>query len=260
MQLVCQASAVQELNQLALNNSHSILIEGPVGCGKTYLAKQYANMLQVPDFQIISPDVQSVREAVEGCMTLDTPIVICIENLDTGVSAAAYALLKFLEEPTSNVYIVVTCTNINHVPDTIISRSAIVTACAPIDSDIAVYAETKNFDRYYQLKDSKLWACVRTFKDVDIVLAMNPAQISYFEKLEGLVSFKDTISNIVWKLGHYEDNSETPIDLVIRYIIGICNSPFIQRSGIDCITELSSGRVAAHATLAKFAFNCKYCE
>jgi hypothetical protein len=64
----------------------------------------------------------------------------------------------------------------------------------------------------------------------------------------------------MWKLGHFEDKTETPVELVVRYIMELVNTPHVKQAGIECISDISKGRVAQHAVLAKFAFECKYCE
>lgn len=260
MTFVCQKEALNQLEELSRNDRHSVLIEGVPGCGKTYLAKQYAKMLNISDFQVIDSTVNSIRESIEACYTLSTPVVLCIENLDSGVAAASYALLKFLEEPASNVYIVVTCSSMYRVPDTIVSRSVCVVTSPPVESDIEQYASHINFERFHFLEGTKLWKCIRAFKHADIVLNMSNEQLEYFNKLDSVMKFEDTVSNLIWKLGHYEDNTETPLEIVISYIVKWCNSSHIRQSGIQCIKELSSKRIASHAVLAKFAFECKYKE
>ena len=115
MELISQRAALEDLHRLADANKHSILIEGSEGCGKSYIAKQYATMLDIVDFQVVEPKVQCIKEAINSCYVIDNPIVLYIENLDTGVLAASYALLKFLEEPSSHVYIVITCRNLQNI-------------------------------------------------------------------------------------------------------------------------------------------------
>lgn len=260
MNFICQNASIEELNMLAAGDRHSVLIEGPEGSGKTFLARKYASMLQVPDFQEISPKVDTIKEAIDTCMQIATPIVLCIENLDCGVPAASYTLLKFLEEPLPNVYIVVTCKNLKNIPDTIVSRSVVVSTAPPVDMDISNYAISRDIEKFKQLQQTRLWKCVRTFKDADIVLGMDAEQIKYFTDLESIAKFRDTVSNLVWQIGHYPNNSETPVELVIRYLIELCNTAHIRQAGISCISDLTQGRVAAHAAIAKFVFVCKYCE
>lgn len=260
MKFVCQEKPLAELDTLRLSDRHSVLIEGPSGCGKTYLAMQYASMMQISDFQVVQPKVDEIKSSIEACIQLTNPVVLCIENLDTGVSAASYALLKFLEEPSSNVYIVVTCRNLKYVPDTIISRSAVVVTAPPVDADIATYSLSVNKNKFDELKLSKLWACVRTFKDAELVLNMTPEQLTYFNELSNICKFNDSVSNLVWKISHYDDNSECPIELVIRYIMNEIDTQHIKKAGIECLNDLALKRIASHAVLAKFVFNAKYCE
>ena len=260
MNFRCQESALLDLQKLCSGDRHSVLIEGVSGSGKTYLAMQYASMLQVADFQLIEPTVQAVKSAIDECCKLDNSVVLCIENLDTGVAAASYAILKFLEEPNPNIYIVVTCRNIHNIPDTIISRSVCVVTSPPIGADLANYAECKDITKYLERKNLVIWRCVRTFKDVDIVLNLTDSQLSYFDDLNKLICFKDSVSNMMWTLGHYSDSTETPIDLVIRYLIEISDSSYVRSAGIKCIQELNSARIASHAVIARFLFEVKYCE
>ena len=68
------------------------------------------------------------------------------------------------------------------------------------------------------------------------------------------------MSNIVWNIGHYPDNSETPVRLVIQCIMDRINTAHIRKAGVACLNDLASKRVAPHAAIAKFAFEAKYCE
>lgn len=258
---ICQKEAIKQLEDYCKCNAHSILIEGAQGSGKSYLAQMYAkNMLNIEDFYLVSPTVQNIRAIIEDCYKLSNPIVIIIENLDLGVKAASYTLLKFLEEPVSHAYVVVTCRNIKNIPDTIVSRSLTVTTSPPIDVDIDKFASEYNSLRFNQIHNKDIWACVHTFKDAQIVLDMSDSQISYFDSIRSILTFKDSISNMMWKLGHYEDNSETPIEIVIEYIMFISNDRHIKKAGIDCMRDISNGRIAQHAAIAKFLFEAKYCE
>lgn len=260
MDFACQKAALDELKMLAESGRHSIMIEGPAGCGKSYLALQFAKMLGVTDFQTVEPTVQAIRDTIDGCFQVGNPVVLCIENLDRGVASASYTILKFLEEPASNIYIVITCRNMNRVPDTIISRSVCVNAAPPIEADIDTYARSKDLAKFNQVCGSILWKCVRTFGDADTVLHMTDAQLAYFDGLQKLVGFRESISSTSWALQHYADNSETPIELVIRYVMEICNSHTIKHAGIACLSDITAGRIASHAAVARFVLDCKYLE
>lgn len=260
MNFVSQNTPTLQLMDLANSRHHSILIEGPQGCGKTYLAKQYAAMLNVSDFEVVKCSVDTIRDAIDETCKIKNDVVICLENLDDGVLSASYTILKFLEEPLPNVYIVVTCRNLKKVPDTIISRSAVVSCGNPIDKDIEEFASSRNKQKFQSLSDSSIWKSVRSFKDAEYVLSMNDEQIKYFSQLDKMMSFSDIVSNIIWKLGHYEDNTEIPVGLVMQYIISKTNSKTVKRAAIRCMSDISLGRIAQHACLARFVFEAKYVE
>ena len=260
MQFKSQIEALQQLEMLAKAGRQSILIEGPSGSGKSYLARQYASMLNVSDFAQIDPKVADIREAVDACIQNGTSILLCIENLDTGVAAASYTLLKFLEEPIDGVYIVVTCRDMKLLPDTIPSRSTVITVQPPRIEDLNIYAEYKDRNKYLSLQNKRVWKCCHSFNDADEILTMNATQVDFYETLDQTCKFTDTVSNIVWNLSHYDSNTPCNIELAIRCVMDIVNTPFITRCGVDCIRDLASKRIAQHAVLSKFAFNCKYCE
>lgn len=252
-----QLSAESELTDLAAADRHSILISGPTGCGKTYLAGRYAELLGVTNVATVDPTVSAIRQMSEDIAAITSLIVVCIENLDEGVPAASYTLLKFLEEPRPNVYVVVTCRNSYGVPSTIISRSVCVSVGPPTPTDIDTYAQSKHPDIFKIRCTQPIWNVCRSFADVDQVFMLTQQQLDYFDTLTTL-SFNDTVSNIVWKLGHYPDNAETPVSLVLRYLYNSCENNITKQYILQCLTELVNSRLATHAVLTHFVFNCKY--
>lgn len=260
MNFQCQSECLEELAVLAEYNRHSVVICGTSGSGKTYCAKQYASMLNVSDFVSVNPVVSDVKSTIETVLQLSSKVVICIENIDTGAPGAAYALLKFLEEPVSTVYVVITCNNIKRVPDTILSRSAVVYLSPPTVSDVESYARSKGSDRLIKLFNSNIWRAVRKFSDVDMLNNMNSSQLQYFSVVDDMMKFTDTVSSLMWNLGHYPDNSEAPTDFIIRYILCNTTDSHLKLACNDCINSLSTSRIAQHAVLAKFVFEAKYGE
>lgn len=258
MNYMNQSEAISQLKSLSEQHRQSILIEGTAGCGKTYLASLYSKLLKIPDFQIIEPKVQAIREAITICYNENTPIVLCIENLDLGVLAASYTLLKFIEEPLPNVYIIVTCRNVKQVPDTIISRSSVVTVSPPTDIDLIEYA--KNIDEYKfeDLKSKIIWKCVKTFNDVDTVLDLDYDKLKYFESLGKNFKSTDSVYNLLWTIQKYPDGTNTPIDLVLRYLMNHINTSYMWKVGFSCVDDLNKGRISTNAILAKFLFEYKY--
>lgn len=260
MEVKCQKSAIQQLKNFADRNVHGIVIEGPEGCGKTFIVKEFARFVNISDVIYVAPKVSELKQMMNTCINLKTPVILCIENLDTGVPAAAYSLLKFLEEPLDTVYTIVTCRNIENIPDTIVSRCPVATVSTPNSIDINNYAKLRNPTSFDNLCETTLWRCAKTFKDADMILGFNHNELLYFQSIDSMTQFKDTVSNLMWQLGHYADNSEAPTLLVLRYIVEIAPTSHIKHAAMQCIEDLSRSRIASHAVLAKFIFECKYCE
>ena len=190
-------------------------------------------------------------------MDSETPVVLCVENLDDGVIQASYPLLKFIEDCPRHVYTVVTCRSLAAIPETILSRCALVNINSPTKQDIEQYAIEKDPEAYGRFKDKRVWGCVRSFEDVDRVLGFTPEQLQYFINLEKLAWTKDTVSNLSWKLQHYEDKAETPLALVIRYLMQVLPSND-RKTCIDCLNDLADNRISKNAIISKLIFELKY--
>lgn len=255
-----QKEAISSLESLAHKGRQSILIAGPSGCGKSYLSKQYANMLEIDDFYSVAPKVADIREAIDSCSAIQNNVLLCIENLDKGVSGASYTILKSLEEPLPHLYIVITCRSTEGVPDTIISRSAVITLGPPTPADINSFGEQADFNKYQVASKHAVWNSVKSFNDATAVLGMSLDELNYYDTIGQECAKKDSISSLSWKISHYDSSSPSNIELSIRSIIGYYNNPFITRCGIECIRDLTQGRIAQHAVLSKFLFNLKYGE
>ena len=257
MDFVNQQEAIVTLNSFAEAKRQAVLISGPEGCGKTYLAKHYSKLLHISDFHYIEAKVASIREAADMCSVMDTPIVLCIENLDTGVDGAAYALLKFLEEPKQNVYIIVTCRNIRQVPDTILSRCTTLTVPPMLSADIKQYVITHDATLSAKLNAvPELWPCLRSIADATTLSKVSAENIGYFRAILSKMSAKDSVSSIIWKLQRFPDNTYTPIHIVIRYLMN--TNALWRKPCIDCLDRLSFGRLGTHAVIARLVFDLKY--
>ncbi len=255
-----QTSALNDLKVLAEHNQHGIVLSGISGCGKTHLAKQYADMLKIPNFYVANPVMSELKSIIDICRGSKDSLVLCIENLDTGVMQTSYPLLKLIEDCPSYIYVVVTCNNVYRIPNTILSRCALVMISPPTKSDLAEYAIIKNLKLFENLKDKRVWKCVKGFKDVDTLFNLTDEQVSYFDSLDSVLKFDSTISNLTWKLQHYADNSETPIILILRYILSLANTQHLRASCISCLNDLESRMISQNAIITKFVMENKYCE
>lgn len=254
----CQSEAIGQLQELAAAKSHSILLCGQHGCGKTYLAKYYANLLSIIDFQVVLSTVGDLQTMMDTTYALNTPVVICVENLDDGVAGAAYTLLKFLEEPCDLIYVVVTCTNIRQIPETIASRCAVVNVNEPRSSDILKFANSIDESAARHILPRRLWSCIRSFSDVNQILKLTPDQLTYFASLPEIFDTRKPISQLMWDLGHYPDNSPAPIELVMRYLLAINHKPDIRDIILSCLVDLDNANIAKHVVLASMCMQIKY--
>ena len=257
MQLMNQQQALIDLTQLAEQRKQAVVISGAYAVGKTYLAREYSKLLGIPDFTVIEPKVNDIKSTIDSLIQLETPIVLCIENLDLGVAAASYTLLKFLEEPKSNIYIVITCRNISQIPDTILSRAILVSVPNILSADIDAYAKTKDSPLIQTIQnDNVLWRCIRNFVELDMLIALSDKNISYFKDVIGNISPKNSVSSIVWKMQKFPDGSAVPTEILLRYLM-YSNSAWYPLC-LRALNDLALNRMSAHAILSKLVFELKY--
>lgn len=259
MNLISQSSAISELQNCADSGRHSVLLVGPAGCGKTYLAKQFANTLGIPDFQVVKSAVTDIRTVISECYNTQNPIVICIENLDEGVAAASATLLKFLEEPLPLVYIVVTVRNIDWIPDTIVSRSFLISISPPTPADLKEYAQSKDMMKYEVMSVRSIWAAAHTFYDIDSIYGLPSEKITYIESLYELIRDRKSIQSVVNGLRYFSGGDPTPIGLVLSYLVSVGDAK-VRKYGYSCIKDLNLGRLGASAVLSKFLLDVRYGE
>ena len=256
MDLRCQYDAMNRLKMIAEDKIHSVLISGPKGSGKSLLARTYFNLLGLSDYTEVESKVDSLRSIIDTCYSFDGNIGILIENLDVGVVGASYTILKFLEEPPSHVYLVVTCQNVSNVPDTIISRSIQVVVGPPTRQDIENYAKSKYTSKYDTF--SPILPSLISLKDVDLVSNYTNEDVQYILDLKSSIYSKQPITTIVWNLSHFKSGDELPLNICINYIRHVSSDERIIRYCIQCLKDLDMSRLPKHIILSKFVLECKY--
>lgn len=128
--------------------SHAYLFTGSRGTGKTSVARIFAKALGTNDEDIIEidaasnrgiDDIRALREAVRVLPFSSKFKVYIIDEVHMLSKDAFNALLKTLEEPPAHVIFILATTELDKVPDTILSRCQVFTFRKPSE---AILTET----------------------------------------------------------------------------------------------------------------------
>ncbi len=113
------------------NISHAYLFSGSRGTGKTSIARIFANEIGTHENDVYEMDaaskskVEDVRELTDGVPTLPFQSkhkVYILDEVHMFSKSAWNALLKTLEEPPAHVIFILATTELEKVPETVISR------------------------------------------------------------------------------------------------------------------------------------------
>ena len=258
MELQCQVNAINDLKLLSESDSHNIIIEGQSGCGKTYLSKEYSRFINAEGYINVDSNVKSIRNSIDELYGTTSKFVFCVENLDSGVDAVSYAMLKFLEEPYDNIYIIITCRNLYDVPDTIRSRCKIVNVNNPTEYDLQLFSNKFYVEKYEKYKKYNVYESIRSFKDLSYYFSLSDDDILYIVNLFKNNKFKGAVSDIVWKIRNFPDKRQIDLQFVLRYLLylNINNQSRIYIS--NCLDDLYKSRMSERAILSKLILNMKY--
>ena len=119
---------------------HAYLFAGPRGTGKTSLARIFAREIGTSEKDIYELDaasntsVEDIRELTEGARTLpfeSEKKVYIIDEVHMLSKSAFNAFLKTLEEPPQHVVFILATTELEKLPDTVVSRCQFFTFKKP---------------------------------------------------------------------------------------------------------------------------------
>lgn len=249
-----QETALSELQRISKSICRSILIHGEKNCGKTYLARQYAQMIKAADFITVDSKMLDIKEMISNIYTITSDAVVCIENLDCGVDGVAQAMLKIFEEPPSNIRIIITARDIKNVPATILGRCTSVYVKQFVFDDILRYAKEK-----YGLKAEHMKSDIETYckspSDVDFLMSLSDQDLEHLKSLPQLVDVKTPINTIIWKMQSFKDGVKIPIDYIIRSLYHGLNAR-MQKIVLQYEADIDSG-VPNHVILSAMILNMK---
>lgn len=163
--------------------SHAYLFYGSRGTGKTTIARIFARGLQVADSDIIEIDaashtgVDNIRELREDVRNLPFESEYKIYILDEVhmLSKSAFnALLKTLEEPPRHVIFILATTEIEKIPQTILSRCQMFTFKDPTHAILTQHvqdiAKQESFDIDFESAELVAFLGDGSFRDTQSVL------------------------------------------------------------------------------------------
>ncbi len=157
---------LEQIERFLDNPSHALLLSGPVGTGKGYVAKYIAGRLLgldmamltlYPYLTIIVPDdkgtlsvdmVRGLQHDLRLSTTGDKPIrrIVIIDGAEAMSIEAQNAFLKLLEEPPSDTVFVLTVPSSRSLLPTISSRTQSISVSAPSQEDVLAYFATNEPD------------------------------------------------------------------------------------------------------------------
>jgi len=146
--VVGQDAIVQSLSKAIADNkiAHAYLFTGSRGTGKTTIARIVAHDLGVQSVDIEEidaasnrgiDDIRALREAVHSLPFSSPYKVYIIDEVHMLTKEAFNALLKTLEEPPKHIIFILATTDLEKVPETIVSRCQTVMFRRPAETILA---------------------------------------------------------------------------------------------------------------------------
>ncbi len=252
-----QADAMITLKQLARSKCHSIIITGSAGCGKSYLARQYSHMTGCADIIYVDPKMGDVRDVMYNTES-GSSFTVCIENIESGVNAVSQAILKYVESPKQNVFVVITCRRLDLVPETIRSRCQAVTVRPISKDDLFTYAKSTYPDSFQKFVGKQdIWDAVSSIHDIDWLSALQDKQLDYLETTYSSAVSAQSVAGILWKIQNFSDGEKIDPEFALKLLMSSAKSPKIKDAFRRCIDDMSM-RIPYHAALANAIMTIKY--
>lgn len=140
--IICQ-QARKDLGNYLQHPSQALLLTGPSGAGLRSIAVAMAKRLAGNDVLVLAPmqhDKQKTEiinaddmSQLEGLVRdkRQSPFAIVMDDIDKTAPGLFEHMLKLVEEPVVNLYYIFTTHNLPRIPQTIMSRTAIIRVGLP---------------------------------------------------------------------------------------------------------------------------------
>lgn len=119
MTIVGQDKIINKINSLTLDTfPHSLMLVGPKGSGKFTLCKYISEHLGLESHSITN---NLTLEKIDSINASVTPAIYTIDGTEID-TRAENVILKFVEEPLKNAFIIITCENKSQLLPTVVNR------------------------------------------------------------------------------------------------------------------------------------------
>jgi DNA polymerase-3 subunit delta' len=163
--ILLHPSAQAQLNQFVAEPSHAVLLAGPIGIGKTHIARMLAGrLLNTPDATLENAAYYREITGAKGSISIDqiriliaffrlavpgraqVKRVAVIQDAETMGREAQNALLKLLEEPPEGSVLILTSSTPEQLLSTVRSRTRTLTLSGPDSTALAAHFTTAGHD------------------------------------------------------------------------------------------------------------------
>jgi DNA polymerase-3 subunit delta' len=259
------------------NLHHALLLKGIAGIGKGKFARSFANFLLCnnkdhgkacglcqacklnaaeshPDLHQIESDKQvgidAIREAIQklvGTAQLSGAKALVIYGADTMTESAANALLKTLEEPTNNTYIILICDKIDGLLPTILSRCEKISLPTPSVSACQAWLN----DNGHVNVDEKV---VRLYANAPLLIKQqleSTKRLDYSEFFSGIQALKNRQISATELAVKWQDKEK----LVISWVLQSTLSEIKKSPTNDCLWSIQEACIEATKTIRHTGIN-----
>ena len=140
--IVGQTQTLKLIDTLIATNKfpRTSLLIGERGCGKHLLSQYVADKLNIPLIDISNKISLATIEEISGCSEIRV-YSISTSDLD---ERKQNIILKFLEEPMENAYIILLCENVNYLLNTIVNRCYAITCDKYTETELLQFLDKDN--------------------------------------------------------------------------------------------------------------------
>ncbi len=153
--VVLNSATRAQLESYMARPTHALLLSGLPGVGLGTIANSLAKQIAGPEIITIQPTVHSKNKSAAPTINIEdirsinsfigrrrtNKLVIVLDDIDAMTNDAPEAFLKLLEEPSREVYYLLTTHDLNRVKDTILSRAQVITVLPASQDDCQVLFE-----------------------------------------------------------------------------------------------------------------------